>query len=142
MNKTEYVAALRELAAFVEGKDFPDRWTGYWGGNDSFPTPTLDFLVITKNDFGALARALGSFTKEASSSYTSVRKQLESGVMVSVSAPREKVCKKIVIGKRKLAAEPETIIPAKPEREEDVVEWECPESFVALKDEKELTQAN
>ncbi len=53
MDKKEYVAALRELANFVEERDFPDSWRG-WYGEDSFQAPTLLIQSANKSQFGKL----------------------------------------------------------------------------------------
>ena len=81
--------------------------------------------------------AIGTFKKDGDSWYTRVTHTLEHGATVSISAKRDTVCKKLVVGKKIVPSAPERIIPAMPEHEEDIVEWECPESFLAMKDEVE-----
>lgn len=136
MKKIEYVTALRELADFVESKDFPEKWASYFGTETAFDKPTLNFSVQNKNDFGKIAAAMGSFEKLRDSYSTGALKKMPSGAIIHLTASREVVCKKIVVGTRTVPAKPERILEAEPEREEEIVEWECPESFVALKEEE------
>lgn len=137
MKRLEYVAALRELADYVESHEFPESKTGYWGSiEDTFKAPNLEFDVRNREDFVAFVRAMGSFEKERDSYSTGAKFELPSGTYVKVETARENVCKKIVVGKRTVEAQPERILAAIPEHEEDVVEWECPESFLNL-DQKE-----
>ena len=135
MKKTEYVAALRELANYVESHDIPEEIAGWWGGTQEvFSTPNLFINARNTIDFGNLCRSLGSFKKERTESTTGAVVELPTGVKITVSTDRENVCKRVVIGTRKVEAIPERveIIEAEPEREVEIVEWECPESFMAL----------
>lgn len=132
MKKAEYINALRELADYIEARDFPDTIQGYCGESDTFDKPSVRIYVKNKTDFGRLCAAMGSFEKKRDSYSTGAETVLTSGVVVGVTASREVVCKKIVVGTRTIEAKPEEIIPAEPEHEEEIVEWECPESFVAL----------
>lgn len=136
MNKIEYVKALRELADYVEAREFPDQWKGYWGSDDSFEPPYLSIRVNEKKDFGTFCSAMGSYEKERTDYSTGALAKLPGGAIVRVYSSRDVVCKKIVVGKRVIPATQERIIEAEPEREEDIVEWECPESFNALKEEQ------
>lgn len=134
MNKKEYVDALRELADFVESREFPDEWQNSWGGKDCFQSPGLQFWARTKSDFAIISSAMGSFEKDSSENYLTAKKNLPKGAYVCLDANKETTCVKKVVGKKIIPATDEEIIPAKPEREEDIVEWECPESFIALKE--------
>lgn len=142
MTKTQYVAALRDLADFVEKQEFPESWKGWWNEAETFATPKLEFNVHSKSDFGKICAAMGSFEKERTSYSTGAKKTLPGGAIVSVSANRDVVCKRVVVGTKTVPAEPERIIEARPERTEEIVEWECPESFVALKSEEEEANVN
>lgn len=48
-----------------------------------------------------------------------------------IRGDRSAVCKKVVVGIRVVAAEPESTIirPARPERTEEIVEWECGDNW-------------
>lgn len=134
MKKSEYVAALIELANFVESKDFPDQWGG-WYGNQEYDSPELIFYVANKEHFGTIISSLGAFEKSGDTISTDATKRLSLGSNLRVWGKKENVCERVVVGTRTVAAEPEKIIPAKPEREEEIVEWKCPESFMALKED-------
>lgn len=132
MTKNEYVAALRELADFVESRDFPDTWKGIYV-DYTFNAPKLYVSVAAKEDFGRFAAALGSFEKIRTEYSTGMSRTLPLQANITITADREVVCTKIITGIRVLPAEPERIVEALPERTEDIVKWVCPESFVSLK---------
>jgi hypothetical protein len=136
MNKVEYVAALRELADFVERKPFPDTKTSVWRNEPValFDAPTLSMHVESAPEFGAICAAIGTFEKDRNEYSTGAIAKLSAGARVSVHTARQNVCKKIVVGTRVVPATEERVIEAEPEHEEEIVEWECPESFVALKE--------
>lgn len=136
MKKIEYVAALRELANFVESRNFPDQWRG-WDSDTSFDPPVLTLYVANKKHFGEIVSSVGAFKKSGDSVSTDVQKTLSSGALINVWGKKEAVCERVVVGTRTVAAVPEEIIPAKPEHEEEIIEWKCPGSFVALA-EKDL----
>lgn len=141
MNRLEYVIALRELADYVESHEFPERKTGYWGSiEDTFKAPNLEFDIRNREDFVAFVRAMGSFEKERDSYSTGAKFELPSGTYVKVETARENVCKKIVVGQRFVEEQPERVLEAVPAHNEDIVEWECPESFLNL-DQKEESNA-
>jgi len=139
MKKNEYVVALRELADYLESHEIPDtkpnRWTGQ--ADDLFPTLRMDIYVDDKELFGRICAAMGTFTKEVSDYSTSAVRTLTNGATFGVRASRSVVCKRIVVGTKTVAAKEEEIIPAEPEHEEEIVKWECPESFVSLANEGE-----
>lgn len=131
MKKLEYVQALRELADYVENREWPEAIEGFWGPQDTFDMPNLFLSVKNKTEFGLLCAAMGSFEKTRSDYTTGAKHVLPSGVSIVVSANREVVCRKVVLGKRTIPAT-ERIVEAVPAYETDIVEWECPESFIAL----------
>lgn len=131
MKRLEYVAALRELADYVEAREFPDTRLGYGNRIDAFERPALTFWLNDKRDFGLFAAAMGSFEK-AVTDYSTAANHTTPTINVRVVASRETVCTKKVLGTRTVDAKPEEIIPAVEEHEEEIVAWECPESFVAL----------
>lgn len=130
MNKQEYVASLRELADFVESREFPDDWSGWYGIN-SYTAPDIQFSVNSKTDFAKIAKAFGSFKKSGDSASTDCNKELSLGARLALWGKKEAICEKVVVGKRIIPAEPEQIIPATEEHEEEIIEWKCPESFIA-----------
>lgn len=137
MNRLEYVAALRELADYIVTHELPDTIEGYWSHqvNDTFSPFTLYISARNKRDFGTLCASLGSFEKVVTDYSTGAEVKLPGGMKVHVSISREQVCKRVVVGTKIVPAKEEEIIPAEPEHEEDIVKWECPESFIALKED-------
>lgn len=143
MNKQEYVNALRELADFIEGKDLPDTWgPAYsWSGVQDYPTPEMTFQFNKKEEFGDFASKLGTFDKESSDYNVSIVSKLSSGAKVTARIAHEQVCEKVVTGKKTVPFRQAYMVDAVEEHEEDIVEWKCPESFIALKGEtNELAQ--
>jgi hypothetical protein len=134
MNKNEYVASLRELADFVESREFPDKWEGAYDENN-FDSPRLIFWARNKNDFGLIASAMGSFKKESNGDYIGAKKILPAGAYITLDANKNNTCTKKVVGTKIVPFKEAELVPAVPEHEEEIVEWECPESFVALKEE-------
>lgn len=136
MNKQEYVNALRELADFIESKPLPDSWKPYsWMDSMSYPTPTIGFQLHHKEDFGRIAAVLGTFDKESRRDTISAVVTLPTGAKVTAEIAHEKVCERVVVGTKKVAFQQAYFISAVPEHEEEIVEWKCPDSFVALKGE-------
>lgn len=135
MNKQEYVNSLRELADFVESKELPDNWKGsvYRDDRCSYDAPDLNLDVADKQEFGRMVAALGTFDKTSTDCNVRAVVQLEDGASITVSIPREHICKKVVVGKKIVPFREAMLIQAEPEHEEDVVEWECPKSLIALK---------
>lgn len=131
MTKTEYVQALRELADYVDAREWPEKIQGWCGPQDTFSLPSLTISARNKTEFGLLCTSMRSFTKSRSEYHTGAEHTLPSGVQVLVLADRDVVCRKVVVGKRTVPAS-ERIVEAVPEREVEIVEWECPESFIAL----------
>jgi hypothetical protein len=137
MNRIEYIKALRELADYVESREFPDEWKGWWSDNkNSFANPALEFSTYQKSDFGKIAKAMGTFKKEVTDYSTMAHVSLPSGATVKVTASRDVVCRKVEVGTKIIPAKEEEVIPAEPEREEPIYKWECPESFVDLANEE------
>lgn len=125
MNKTEYVAALRELTDFVESKPFSDSLKWSWGTE-------LNFFIYDKEEFAKVCLALGSFKKESNDAFTSAKLELPLGAKINVYGDKNEICEKVVVGKRIVPAQPAKTVPAVEEHEEDVFEWKCPESFLGL----------
>lgn len=138
MKRLEYVAALRELADYVETHEFPDTRKNMWGDKDIdvFDAPRLMFYTDDKVRFGEICAVMGSFEKLRSEYSTGAKATLPSGAYVEVSASRSVVCTRRVVGTKTIPAQEERI-EATPEQEVEIVEWECPESFIALAKETE-----
>lgn len=134
MKRLEYVAALRELADYLVTHELPDTIAGFYSGDtrQTFEPHTLFITARNKKDFGLLCAGLGSFEKVVTDYSTGAEVKLPGGTRVHVSISRDMVCKRVVVGTKVVPAKEEEIIPAEPEREEEVVKWVCPESFIAL----------
>lgn len=133
MKRLEYVKALRELADYVESRPLPDEWRSYVWMVSSYPVPELHFTVLNKEGFGEIVAALGSFKKESTEYNLRAVVTLPSGAQVRVAIAHEQVCEKVVVGKKVVPFRQAYMVDAVPEHEEEIVEWKCPESFIALK---------
>ena len=139
MTKQEYVKSLRELADFLESKPLPDDWAAYLRSEikENYSAPAHLFRVSDKKTFGKIVATLGSFEKSTTDYDVRVEVTLPNGAIIIVVIEHKEICEKIVTGKKKVPFTPARLIDAIPEYEEEIVEWKCPDSFVALKGEKD-----
>ena len=84
----------------------------------------------TPEQFASCAKALGKFRKDASGSYFNASRFF-GPIELQATIGRENLCRRIV-HKRIEPAKPAMLIEAQPEREVEVIEYECPESILAL----------
>jgi hypothetical protein len=113
------VAGLRELADFVEANpEFAK----------AFPV-TVHVPVTTRDEIVAFARKLGRSKKVADNNYVIFRRSFGPVEVEVFALKTEATCRRVELGEKTIPAEPETVIPAKPERVEKVYGWECPDSF-------------
>jgi len=133
MTKTEHIQALRDLANFLEQRDFPENWIDKdrTYGYNRYPPVSLYLFTKDKQLFGQCMKAIGTCTKNATEGYLEIRR-VEPTFSIEINANRSQVCEKVIVGKKVIPSKPEEIIPAEPEKEVDIVEWKCPESFLAL----------
>jgi hypothetical protein len=103
---------LSHSTYFYEGMTHPDTGQHVDGG-----TPIAMAVLISH---------LGPVKKDAGEATFDVQKDFGGGVTLRWWASRTSVCHAKVVGTRTVPAEAEKIIPAKPERVEEVVEYECP----------------
>lgn len=109
---SDFPKSLRILADFYD--THPD-----------FPQPDLRFAVGEANGKEAAAkviRAFGSCVKEYSDAMFHIKKQFGC-ICLDVLFYRTDVCEAIVVGKKLIPATP--AVEAKPEHEEDIIEWRC-----------------
>lgn len=127
MEKETFIKDLRALANLLEERDF-----------DFSKCDIFDVRIYLKcnseESFKRNARALGTFDKSWND-YVNATRKFGEKIHFQVTAEREVVCKKIVTGTRIIPAQeeriiPEEVIPASPEREEEIFEYQCPESFI------------
>jgi len=133
MNKENFIKELKEVADFLEEKDF-----------DFEDCNIFDFTIFiacrSKESFQKNAKALGTFEKSADAWINATRKFDQ--ISIQVTAERDLVCKKVLVGTKIIPATeekiiPEMIVPACPEREEEVYEYKCPESFINMKEDSQ-----
>jgi hypothetical protein len=80
--------------------------------------------VATKQKVATYARALGTAEKNFQYEFE-LSKRFSKLVKLIVRAERESVCTRKVVGTRIIEAEPARVIPATPQKIEDIIEWEC-----------------
>lgn len=135
--KEKFVKELRALADFVEEKDFDFE--------KKAPSSVTFYVWCTdKKDFAQKSKLLGSFKKSADN-WLNATKSFGDFVNLQVTITREYVCKKVKVGTKIIPATekkivPEQIIPAEPEKEVEVYEYKCPESFIDLENEEDANE--
>lgn len=122
VEKREIHKGLREFVDFTQKNNLK-----------CFGTEKFFYRCETPEQFSEVVKALGAFTKKAEGSELSAIKKFSDGIELEVYIARELTCKKIVKGAKVVPARPAVTYPATPERTEEIVEWECPESFFNLK---------
>jgi hypothetical protein len=131
-NKESFIKELRDTADFLEERGFDE--------NIRIGSFMIYLFCNDVDTFTRNTKALGSFEKDAQFSYLNATRKMGANFSIQVTIARELICKKVVVGKKVIPAREETIIPEKvipamPEREEDIIEYECPESFMNIKRE-------
>ena len=100
----------------------------FYRNNPNIPLPYFTGFSIgadSKQAFAKIVRALGTCKKSFNDYAVNAVKEV-GPFSIYVSTTRENICEKVVTGKR--------IVPAyfAPEREEDIIEWKCPEGVSLL----------
>lgn len=116
MTRVEMIDALRKAAQLLEEHpEWPDHWT----------TSGIGGHHATKEQLVGFVRVLGTVKKRGEGeSFWLDYKLAPEFELTLFAASREAVCRRIVTKVLK-PAEPELVLPAKPEREEEVVTWDC-----------------
>ena len=117
MNANEVASGLRGLADWFEKhpEHLQQLVPGFHFRFDLWPS--------TLEQVRELRRILGKVEKRLTGGCFNLAHDFGGGVCVEVNVPRDKVCKRVVTGHR--------VIPARPERTEEIVEWQCPDSILA-----------
>lgn len=121
-NKQLYIRTLREIADYVESRPFDEDLPIF--------APSTYIFCEDATQFGRAVAAAGDAEKSAVNEFLDVTVMFGS-TRFQITIEQEKVCRRIKIG--------EEIIPAQPECVKDIYKYECPDSFIALKDQQ--TQA-
>ena len=129
MNNHEKIDGMRKFLNFAEetGLDF------------AIPS-TIYRACGSAEEFSAAVKKLGSFTKDSDDYSLNAKKSFPGGLTLEVYVPKSQTCKRVVIGKKTVPFKEAQVIPAVPAHEEDIVKWECPESFMNIK-EREMEAA-
>ena len=117
--REQFVAGLREVADHIENTRgiVP-------------PTPTF-YIQANAGNFGDEIRTLGKSEKSSSSYEVRATRRFTGLTTIIVQVPHEGVCKKISKGVQKISKMVyPTVEPYETFVEEEVFEWECPESFL------------
>jgi len=115
---SEFTDGLRELAEWFDAHPEVDE-------------PTYKALSIYPPDdpevIATVARAMGTARKVWEDQLLYIKKDFGGGVELSAAFSREAICKKVVKGYKMVPAVAEHVVPAQPERQVEIVEWECSE---------------
>ncbi|MCH8285281.1 hypothetical protein IIB79_01975 [candidate division KSB1 bacterium] len=126
MNNSKKIQALRDCLDFVEkaGIDINIPWK-------------IHAPCESAEEFSAKVKKLGSFDKKVDDSFLNAEKWFGDGTqcILQVYVLRTETCKRIVVGKKTVPFKAAETLPEVPEHEEDIVKWECPESFLDIKKE-------
>ncbi len=114
----ELIDGLREFADFLE--EHPE--------HPLFCGVQFDCFLKGKEELADVARTLGHAQKGGTRDYFYLRKKF-GPVAVDYNVSREQVCQRVVVG--------EKLIPAQPERIEEVIEWRCADAILATPEEAE-----
>lgn len=126
--RRELVANLRDMADFienVEGVPLPDGIAlSVYQGILPFENG-MHYGMDTKEGAALLADRIGSFNKAYTDNLITFRKTFGEYASIHWMMYREKVCERVQVGTVRKAAEPEKVIPAVPEHDEPIYEWNC-----------------
>lgn len=132
--KAQFVQGLRDMANFMEKVQdvpLPDAVSAVvYGGNVHF-ADGKHYPMDSKEGLAIIADRIGQCEKEYGSYFTLIKK-FAPGIAIQWMMIRDQVCEKIVTGTITRPAEPEKIIPARPERVEELFEWKCAPIMAAL----------
>lgn len=116
MDRNIFIQGLRDLADFLEA-------------NPELPCPTYG----TFNTYGPDKETMALFAKLAAPVSKHVTPSGETfwlrrnfgPIELDMNCARETVCERVKTGTRTIPAQPETVLPATQEKEEEIYEWRC-----------------
>jgi hypothetical protein len=119
----EWADGLREMA------DFADRHPDLFNSRGE----KFNIFATDAKDFARKARALGKADKIQEGSFYILRRRFGPH-MVDLNIFRKELCEKVLVGTKIVSRQDPELIAAVPviEVTEDVYEWHCPESILAL----------
>ena len=125
--RADMIAGLRNLADFLE--QTPEF--------DDFCLP-LEVLSFAKGkmQLAATAKLIAPCIKQTCGDWFYFIRDFGGEVRIKACIERTALCEKVEVGKRIVPARPETVLPATPEKEETVWEWVCPDSILAMAENK------
>lgn len=123
MTGKELAVLLRKQAEVIE--KLPDR---FWVNESRIGIGCKD-----KESVAEVARSLGGeWEKEASDIYFYLNRTVgDCKDAIYAYAERKVVCERVKVGEKVVPAQPETLVPATPERVEEVYKWVCPDSILS-----------
>jgi len=116
-----YIRGLRELADWFERHpDLPS------------PHANTDAFLSARDREKALllVRAAGSVNKGSDDDDIILHREFGGNVRLRIYLEKKATCTRRLVGTKVIPARPETILPATPEREEEIFEWDCPDSLL------------
>ena len=131
-SKQRFVRSLREVADYVESRPFED--------DLPFCMPNFWLYCEEKEQFGKAVAAGGTSEKSANDCGYLQAKIAIGGTFFFLAIRQDKVCTRVKVGERTVPASPERTLPATEEHVIDVFEYDCPDSFLALKDVDAVTE--
>lgn len=118
--KAAYIAGLREFANWLESKPI---------GRPHSDGRIL-FCSQSKKEFFAIRRACAIAEKDLHGDYVHFVKRFSGDVSFVLFAEKSLTCERVKVGTKIVPAKPQVTLPAEPEREEEVWEWQCPDSIL------------
>lgn len=115
-----FVDDLRQVADFLEAR--PELL------KTMNPDETLNICAPSKERFSQLAKVFGSAEKISTGMYYVHRKHFGS-IKLDLFASKSVTCERVVVGTKRVEAQHVEAYDI-PAREEEVVEWRCPESIL------------
>lgn len=117
----DLIQGLRDLADFLETHPQPEAQYAH--------NVTLS-VFVTPEELTERIRGAGTVEKVAAGEWFWLRRAFGPHVVLDWTVAREKICRRVVVGTRVVPATPEALVAAQPERVEEIVKWECPESIL------------
>ena len=118
-NQHEIIRELRAMADYIESRPFDE--------NTPFTAPDIYIFLNTATEFGETVAAAGSVVKSADGEFLNATISFGDS-MLQIAIQQDLVCERVKTG--------EKLIKAVPEHTKDIFEYQCPESFLALKDKQ------